>query len=101
VTPVTTAAEVAARLRAIAGTLRQRWGIRVIGVFGSLARGDAGPDSDVDLLVEFERPLGLLVADAAAEIEAALGRRVDLVSEKWLRPRLRAAIAGEVVRVEA
>jgi len=93
--------DILSRLRALAGPLRARWGIRIIGVFGSVARGDAGADSDVDLLVQYDRPLGLELADAAAELEAALGRPVDLASDAWLRPRLREAIAAELVRVEA
>lgn len=93
--------DIVARLRTLAGPLRQRWGIRIIGVFGSVARGEARADSDVDLLVTYDRPLGLALADAAGEIEAAIGRPVDLASEKWLRPRLREAIAPELVRVDA
>lgn len=99
--PVNSCDEIIARLRALAAPLRERWGIRIIGVFGSVARGDARADSDVDLLVTYDRPLGLELADAAAEIEAALGRPVDLASQKWLRPRLRVAIDEELVRVEA
>ena len=93
--------EIIDRLRTLAGPLRERWGIRIIGVFGSVARGEAGADSDVDLLDAYDRPLGLELADAAAEIEAAVGRPVDLASQKWLRPRLRQAIRAELVRVEA
>jgi predicted nucleotidyltransferase len=53
-----------------------------------MARGESGPDSDLDLLVEFEPGRSLL--DHAAlqtELEALLGRRVDVASERGLRPR--------------
>jgi predicted nucleotidyltransferase len=90
-----------ARLRMLAAPLRARWGIRIIGVFGSVARGEARDDSDVDLLVTYDRPLGLELADAAAEIEAAIGRPVDLASQKWLRPRLYEVITSELIRVDA
>jgi hypothetical protein len=100
-TGVSSREELVDRLRAIAGPLRARWGIRIVGLFGSFARGEASGDSDVDLLVEFDRPLGLELADAAAEIEALLGRPVDLASRTWMRQRLKDAIAAELVRVEA
>jgi predicted nucleotidyltransferase len=69
-------------------------------VFGSVARGEAGPDSDVDLLVDFVpgRSLmdhaGLLVA-----LEDLLGRKVDVVSERTLRPHLRERILREALPI--
>ena len=93
--------EVAERLRGLAQPLRMRWGIRIVGFFGSCARGEMEPESDIDLLVDFDRPLGLELTDAIGEIEAALGRPIDIASRKWLRPRLRAAIAEELVYVDA
>ncbi len=92
--------EVAQRLRVLSQPLRTRWGIRIVGFFGSCARGEMEPESDVDLLVDFDRPLGFELSDAIGEIEAALGRTVDIASRKWLRPRLRAAIAEELVYVD-
>jgi len=63
-------------LLAVGGAL----GVRAIRVFGSVARGDDGPDSDVDLLVELTEPVGYL---GLARIEEALGdvigRRVEIV----------------------
>jgi hypothetical protein len=71
-------------------------GARNIRVFGSAARGDFGQDSDLDLLVEFEPGRSLL--DHAAlqmELEALLGRRVDVASERGLKSRLRDRILRE------
>ncbi len=77
--------------------LRLRYAVLRLGVFGSLARGEAGPDSDVDVLVEFDGPatldgfMGLKV-----ELENLLGTRVDLATPKSLRPSLRALIEKDI-----
>ena len=71
-------------------------GARSVRVFGSYARGEAGPGSDLDLLVDFEPGRSLL--DHAAlqvELEALLGRPVDVASERGLRPRIRERVLSE------
>lgn len=83
-------------IRAIAA----RWGVRRLRVFGSVARGDATPSSDVDFVVEFEpgRSLfdhgGLLM-----DLQDALGCPVDVVSERGLRPRFRDRVEREAVEI--
>ncbi len=73
--------------------------VHTISVFGSVARGDAGPESDVDLLVEFERPIGLFAfVRLQMRLAEILDRRVDLVSRTALKPALRASILREAVR---
>ncbi len=74
------------------------YGAHHVRVFGSVARGDAGPDSDLDLLVQFE-PGATLLSHAALvrELEALLGRKVDVVSERALRPKLRERVLREAV----
>ena len=80
--------------------LVQRFGVRSLALFGSLAREEARPDSDVDVLVEFDGPttfdghVGLLVY-----LEDLLGRRVDVVTAKGLKPRMRPLIDRDLVRV--
>jgi len=66
--------------------------IRRLAVFGSAVRDDFGPDSDVDVLVEFEAeaPIGFLaLAKAERELSVLLGRRVDLVLQNGLKPLIR------------
>ncbi len=58
-------------------------------LFGSFARGEANKQSDIDLLVRFSKPKGFDWLDAAFEIEDALGKKVDLVTEKGLSPHVR------------
>ncbi len=65
-------------------------------LFGSVARGEETPDSDVDLLVEFTRPKGLLaLVGLEQELEAALGRKVDLLTPAALSPYLRDLVLAE------
>jgi len=61
-----------------------RYGAVKIAIFGSEARGEAGPDSDVDILVEFDKKKKLSLFDLAAaqsELEREIGRKVDLVTK--------------------
>lgn len=90
--------EVQRRLSAARPEL-SRLGVRSVDIFGSVARGDATPHSDVDLLVDFDRPIGLFhffrVQRRLGEI---LGCRVDLVMRDAVKPQLRERIFREAVR---
>ena len=72
-----------------------------LALFGSVARDEAGPDSDVDVLVEFGRPITLFDLVAVQQhLERCLGvRRVDLVPSDSVYPAFRADILGEAVHV--
>ncbi len=73
-----------------------------LGVFGSMARGEATPQSDVDLLVEFgERKSLLDVVRLQRELSAAIGRKVDLLTGDAISPYLRERILSEVQVVYA
>lgn len=72
--------------------LCRRYHVRELSVFGSAARGDMKPDSDIDILVEFEpdAPIGLWeFAGMEDDLSGLLGRKVDLVSKRGLKPRVR------------
>jgi predicted nucleotidyltransferase len=78
--------------------LCRRWAIRELAVFGSALREDFGPDSDVDLLVEFEpgAVLGFRIFELEKELSELFGgRRVDLVPRKYLHPRIRDRVLAE------
>ncbi len=65
-------------------------------VFGSVARGEARPDSDVDLLVEMEASRSLLDHTALwQDLEALLGGKVDVVSDQALHPRMKEQVLAE------
>ena len=78
----------------------ERFGVVELALFGSAVRGEAGPDSDVDILVSFDRPTDPeCFFGVQFYIEDLLGRPVDLVTDKALRPELRPYIEAESVRV--
>ena len=67
-------------------------------IFGSVARGDAGPDSDLDLLVDMQPGKGLLdVGGLLMDLQDLLGCRVGVVTEKGLRGRIRERVLREAV----
>jgi predicted nucleotidyltransferase len=71
-------------------------GTRRVALFGSFGRGDAGPDSDVDLIVEFASPTGLLgLVRLERELTEVLARSVDLLTEAAISPHLRDRIQRE------
>ena len=75
-----------------------RHGARSISVFGSVARGTSSEESDVDFLVEMEEDATLF--DRAAltlDLRRILGREVDVVNRKALKPRVRAHVVQEAV----
>ena len=80
--------------------LRQRHGVRELGLFGSVARGDDREGSDLDFLVTFDGPatfdrfMGLLI-----DLEDLFGRRVDLGTLETLRPELRPSVERDLILV--
>ena len=77
-----------------------RLGVKSLALFGSVARGDNRPESDIDLLVEFE---GSATFDGYLNLkdflEELLNRKVDLVTRKALKPRLRPQVEKEAIHV--
>ncbi len=87
-------------LRAAASDIECRHNIRPIGLFGSVARDEADPQSDVDVLVEYVGPVGMReLFGAIDDLEKTLGARVDLVSVEELKPRAREFVTRDLVRV--
>lgn len=80
--------------------LAERFGVRRLALFGSMARGTARPDSDVDVLVGFEQPpTSDQYFGAQFYLEDLLGRPVDLVTETALRERLRPYVERDAIPV--
>ncbi len=74
----------------------QRYHVRSLRVFGSVARGTAKGSSDVDVLVEFAEPVSLLdLVRLQRELSEVLGRPVDLLTEKALSPYIRDRVVSE------
>ena len=89
-----------ALLRAHKPVLAERFGVSGLALFGSTVRDEAGPDSDIDILVSFTRPLGSKQYFGAWHyIEDLLGRPIDFVTDRELRPELRPYVEAEAVHV--
>ncbi len=75
-------------------------GVRRLAIFGSVARGESGEDSDIDVLVGFDGPTKFdKYFDLKFLLEDILGRNVDLVTEKALRPELASEVNRESLNV--
>lgn len=85
------------QLRAAVPEMRERFGVRKIGVFGSAARGEAGPGSDIDVLVEFDDPAFDRYMDLKFYLEDLFGRPCDLVLEESLKEGLRGSVRRGVL----
>jgi len=82
------------------GELASRYGVKTLALFGSMARDQATAASDVDLLVEFDRPMGYFGLFALQDhLESLLGCKVDLGTPGSLRPRIRERVMRECIRV--
>jgi len=81
--------------------LGRQYGARRIRVFGSVARGEEGPDSDVDFLVEFDQGYDLFAQrlPLTRELSELLGRPVDLLPEHELNRHLRESILKEAIEL--
>jgi len=78
--------------------LARRHGVTGVRVFGSMARGDAGPESDVDLLIDVgAEPSAWFPGGLVAELEQLLGRRVQVVTERGLDELFRDRVLQEAI----
>jgi predicted nucleotidyltransferase len=79
--------------------LYSRYGLSNIAVFGSYARNQQTDESDIDILVEFNKPIGIEFIDLAQELEQILSIKVDLVSKRGLKERHYKAIEKDLYYV--
>ncbi|MCS7065266.1 MAG: nucleotidyltransferase family protein [Fimbriimonadales bacterium] len=92
--------EILRRLRQHWAEIRERFGVEWLAIFGSTARGEARPDSDIDILVRFVRPPGYDGYFALkCYLESLLEGQVDLVMERALKPWARPIVEQEAVYV--
>ncbi len=77
-------------------TLAKQNGVRNVRVFGSMARNDANPDSDLDLMVDIEKgKSGLALGSFLADVSKLIERKVDIVTENSLHPKIKNKILHE------
>jgi len=77
--------------------LAAEYGVKRIGIFGSYAKGAAEEKSDVDILVEFERPIGFKFIELAEYLEHLLGRKVDVLTPAGLQGIRVAHVARDIL----
>lgn len=87
-------------LRSHGKDINARFAVKRIGLFGSFARGEQTESSDIDILVEFEKPTFKNFMDLCFYLEDLLGRKVDLVTIKGLNPRIRPYVEKDVIWTE-
>ena len=77
--------------------LRERYNVKKIGIFGSTVKGEQKRGSDIDILVEFSSPIGFFEFIRLEDfLSRVLGRKVDLVSKKAIKPAVKKEIFKEV-----
>ena len=81
-------------------TLAKAHGAISVALFGSAARGEDRPDSDLDFMVELQPGRSLLdLIGLGQDLEAAFGRKVDIGTRASLKPRLRASVERDAIRI--
>ncbi|TDB68862.1 nucleotidyltransferase family protein [Arundinibacter roseus] len=91
--------KIRARLAAIKPILAQRYPIDSLAFFGSVARNEATNTSDIDILVEFNKPIGFQFFSLAKDLEDYLQMPVDLVSRNGIKPAYFVAIEPDLIYV--
>jgi hypothetical protein len=94
--------EIKETLAQLKGELREKYGVKSIGVFGSYVRGEQKKTSDVDILVELDESADLSLLDFIGlenYLSSVLGVKVDLVEKQTLKPRIGKHVLEEVVSI--
>jgi predicted nucleotidyltransferase len=98
--PTMNRAEILTALEAHRAVIAARYGVRRLGLFGSAARDELRPDSDIDVLVEFDGPATFdRYFNLKDFLESTLGRTVDVVTAGGLKPRARRHVEQDLIRV--
>ncbi len=79
--------------------LISKYYVSSIGLFGSVVRGDFTANSDIDIIVTFNRPVGMEFIDLANELEEKLDRKVDLVSKNGVKEKYYQIIEPQIIYV--
>lgn len=91
-----TKAEIVSKLKELKPTLEADYAVKSLGLFGSFADDTATEESDVDILVEFKKPIGWRFFTLEKYLEKMLGRKIDLVTPNAVKEQLRNNIFGQL-----
>ncbi len=94
-----TLSEIKRNLILLRPILNKKYPINELAIFGSYARGEATENSDLDIMVEFSKPVGYLFFDLAKELEEYLHLKVDLVSKKGIKPAYFESLKSDLIHV--
>lgn len=79
--------------------LAEKYFVNSIGLFGSIVRDDFTQKSDVDIIVDFSKPVGVEFIDLADYLESKLSKKIDLVSRNGVKPKYFHQIESEIIYV--
>jgi len=79
--------------------LMDKYHLKFIGIFGSFAREDSRDNSDIDILIDYNQPIGIEFIDLARELESILDRKVDLVSYNGIKHKYLEEIQKDLIYV--
>lgn len=79
--------------------IQDNYGVIILGIFGSYARNEADEDSNIDILIDLEKPLGFKYFELWEYLEKLLNCKVDLVRAKLVHERLKESIFDELVSI--
>jgi predicted nucleotidyltransferase len=91
-----TGSDIIRKLEELKPVLRQNYAVSKIGLFGSFAAGTPTEQSDIDLLVEFEKPIGWRFFSLEMYLENIFGRKVDLVTPSALKEQIAPSILNQL-----
>jgi predicted nucleotidyltransferase len=92
-------AEIKKVLEQLKPELARKFHVQTIGLFGSIVRDDYSLSSDIDIIVDFDRPIGIEFVDLADYMEKRLQKKVDLVSRQGVKDKYFKAIEREIIYV--
>lgn len=91
-----TKTDILSKLRELKPELNKQFAVREIGLFGSFSDNSNSEDSDIDILVELERPIGWRIFTLEIYLEKVFGRKIDLVTKNALKEQIRDNILKQV-----
>jgi len=91
-----TKGEILSKLNELKPELYKSYSVKKIGIFGSFVSGEANNESDIDIIVEFEKPIGWKFFTLEIFLEKQFGRKIDLVTKNALKDQIKESILNQV-----
>jgi len=88
--------DILTKLKELKPILYQNYSVKQIGLFGSFSEDSNAEDSDIDLLVDFEKPIGWKYLSLEIYLEKVFGRKIDLVTKNALKEQIKTKILNQV-----